>query len=260
MTTSKPTGEQLDLPMSSPPAGPAKTSAWPEKEKASTAREADSSSTLPELFATYDPESLCWRTSQRSLLGGLTEFSDSWPRSGMTVNGIAYQLPVLAHRTYVTGSGLLPTPAASDYGTQKGQSPGASYRPSLQTMARQNRWPTPTSMDGVRGVETPEAKKARGANTGTTLNDAVAQLVATPPGCQLLEGWQAQAPINRSGLRHHTEWWAAEPDVGRVANGIPDRVDRLRGLGNAIVPQVAEAIFRALDHFEAVPTPHQSCS
>ncbi len=35
-------------------------------------------------------------------------------------------------------------------------------------------------------------------------------------------------------------WWAVEPDVGRVANGVPARVDRLRALGNAVVPQVAE--------------------
>jgi len=38
------------------------------------------------------------------------------------------------------------------------------------------------------------------------------------------------------------EWWAAEPSVGRVANGIPKRVDRLKGLGNAIVPQIAMRI------------------
>ena len=35
-----------------------------------------------------------------------------------------------------------------------------------------------------------------------------------------------------------TDWWAVEPPVGRVAHGIPRRVDRLRALGNAVVPQV----------------------
>jgi len=38
--------------------------------------------------------------------------------------------------------------------------------------------------------------------------------------------------------------WQVEPNVGRVAHGIPNRVDRLRGLGNAVVPQVAEYIGR----------------
>ena len=36
--------------------------------------------------------------------------------------------------------------------------------------------------------------------------------------------------------------WPTEPPVGRVADGIPRRVDRLRGLGNAIVPQIAQRI------------------
>ena len=40
--------------------------------------------------------------------------------------------------------------------------------------------------------------------------------------------------------------WATEPDVGRVANGVPARVDRLRGLGNAVVPQVAEVVGRMI--------------
>ena len=42
------------------------------------------------------------------------------------------------------------------------------------------------------------------------------------------------------------QWWAIEPDVGRVAHGIPNRVDRLRCLGNAVVPQVAEYVGRLI--------------
>ena len=40
--------------------------------------------------------------------------------------------------------------------------------------------------------------------------------------------------------------WEPEPCVDRVANGIPFRVDRLRALGNAVVPQQAYPIFRAI--------------
>lgn len=45
-------------------------------------------------------------------------------------------------------------------------------------------------------------------------------------------------------IRPISSWWETEPDVGRVADGVPSRVDRLRGLGNAVVPQVAEVIGR----------------
>ena len=40
----------------------------------------------------------------------------------------------------------------------------------------------------------------------------------------------------------HSRWWETEPDVGRVADGISKRVDRLRCLGNAVVPQVMQYI------------------
>ena len=47
-----------------------------------------------------------------------------------------------------------------------------------------------------------------------------------------------------------SQHWAVEPDVGRVANGIPKRVDRLKGLGNAVVPQIPEIIGRAIMEIE----------
>jgi DNA (cytosine-5)-methyltransferase 1 len=44
------------------------------------------------------------------------------------------------------------------------------------------------------------------------------------------------------------EWrnWPAEPSMGRVAHGVPRRVDRLKQLGNAVVPQIPELIGRAI--------------
>ena len=48
--------------------------------------------------------------------------------------------------------------------------------------------------------------------------------------------------------------WPVEPRVGRVAHGVPHRVDRLKGLGNAVVPQVAEFIGR---HIIAANTLYQ---
>ena len=47
--------------------------------------------------------------------------------------------------------------------------------------------------------------------------------------------------LGRGGEDAH-RGWAVEPPVGRVANGISGRVDRLKGLGNAIVPQIAMQI------------------
>ena len=41
-------------------------------------------------------------------------------------------------------------------------------------------------------------------------------------------------------------WWDSEPRVYRVADGIPAEVDRLRSLGNAVVPYQAYPIFAAI--------------
>ena len=46
------------------------------------------------------------------------------------------------------------------------------------------------------------------------------------------------------------EWWPAEPNVRRVVNGVPHRVDRLKCLGNAVVPQQFYPVFQAIADIE----------
>jgi len=57
---------------------------------------------------------------------------------------------------------------------------------------------------------------------------------------------QGQQDRSWQGQFRGESWWSTEPDVGRVANGVPGRVYRLKGLGNSIVPQIAEEIGRAI--------------
>ncbi|MBE9572955.1 MAG: DNA (cytosine-5-)-methyltransferase [Proteobacteria bacterium] len=64
---------------------------------------------------------------------------------------------------------------------------------------------------------------------------------------ETFQGSQLGGGITATGAR-----WAVEPSVGRVVNGIPDRVDRLKALGNAIVPQIAEEIGRLILEINSV--------
>ena len=54
----------------------------------------------------------------------------------------------------------------------------------------------------------------------------------------------------QSSFRERPILWDAEPNVGRVANGVPNRVHRLRCLGNSIVPQVVARIFYSIKEAE----------
>ncbi len=48
------------------------------------------------------------------------------------------------------------------------------------------------------------------------------------------------------GQGYCTAHWQAEPRLDRVADGIPDRVDRIKSLGNAVVPQIPEIFGRII--------------
>jgi DNA (cytosine-5)-methyltransferase 1 len=57
---------------------------------------------------------------------------------------------------------------------------------------------------------------------------------------------QAGTQGQPQGYPAQCRWWEPEPAVGRVVNGIPGRVHRLKQLGNSIVPQVAARILWAI--------------
>lgn len=66
---------------------------------------------------------------------------------------------------------------------------------------------------------------------------------------EALRGWKATSrpTSERCPVSGGTAYsWAVEPDLGRVADGVPGRVDRLKQLGNAVVPQIPEIIGRAI--------------
>lgn len=59
-------------------------------------------------------------------------------------------------------------------------------------------------------------------------------------------------PVRIAGM--HAPWnnWPSESGIPRVVHGIPDRVDRIKALGNAVVPQQAYPLFKAIhDDMEA---------
>ena len=126
----------------------AKTSAAPESERDSTASARASGGRCTESFAKWSHDSSSWRTSQLSLFGGSIEFSDRWPTSGSMRSGACFRQRNAGPLTFGNGFGcLLPTPTKTVGGWNKSQGKNAKRRYSLGSMARSNRWPTPTVDD-----------------------------------------------------------------------------------------------------------------
>ena len=68
-------------------------------------------------------------------------------------------------------------------------------------------------------------------------------------GAKQFQTHEGEAKTQQSTAKPFEEtgnYWSIEPKLGRVAHGVPNRVDRLKGLGNAIVPQVAALIMEMI--------------
>ena len=100
--------------MSSAAGSPARTSARRGTARGSLESDRAFGSNTLESFASYDPASSSWKTSQRSWVEGLDACSETWPKRGTMRSGIASAPVTLAPRTGESGCSLWPTPRASE--------------------------------------------------------------------------------------------------------------------------------------------------
>jgi hypothetical protein len=92
----------------------AKTSAQQEKAQELTESEAGCGEKWHASFAKYDPDTCSWKTAQCSLLGGLDEFSETWPQWGLMRDGECWEQIPLDYPTGENEFGCwLPTPVTS---------------------------------------------------------------------------------------------------------------------------------------------------
>ena len=83
---------------------------------------------MPTLLASWNPERDIWEGGQMDMFSERSgAFSETWPPSGMTRNGVAYELPTWEPPTDDTEYSWLPTPAAGD-GTPRGSQPPEKRR------------------------------------------------------------------------------------------------------------------------------------
>ena len=120
MPTSAPsTAPSSDPTTSSPPGTPANPSVslgtGTARAGAATRTSVTFGQRCSESFATYARDSCSWRTCAGTLPWGSDEFSETWPKAGMTRSGRAYRLPISVRHTSESAYSFWPTPTTSDY-------------------------------------------------------------------------------------------------------------------------------------------------
>jgi len=107
------------MPMSSVADSHVRTSASQARAPDLPASVRDSGGRWFEPFAWFDRDGSCWRTFQCCWIEGWERFSETWPKTGMTRNGIAYRLLTSEPARIENASGYWQTPTTRD---SKGQS------------------------------------------------------------------------------------------------------------------------------------------
>ena len=123
----------------------------------------------------YDLNTQSWKTSERSLVGDLIEFSGAFPKSGMMRNGRIYGLPMSERPTKGKEYGLWATPAAADAVGSHGGGQGRCQRTDIHKWKKEQEWPTPQARDYRSGDNPGGTRAQRKEKQGWSqnLNDAV---------------------------------------------------------------------------------------
>ncbi len=180
---------------------PARTSAlqamaraWQESEAAYFLRSRDSLAKLDRVLSS-------WKMCLPFASVAPTLLPDDWPASGMIVDGECFPLLTWERRTSENDGGywptatatLFPTPTAATYGTCNNEKRGdrTTFNPSLETMARQNLWPTATTRDTVRSEKFRAGRSlSPREQTGGRLNPMwVEWLMGYPSGWTVCADW-----------------------------------------------------------------------
>jgi hypothetical protein len=129
------------------------------------------------------------------------------------------------------------TPVKDDVVNRKDGKFNSRGEPKLSAQVK--RMPTVTAQDA----------KNNGGEPNESKHDSIEYAREAAAICdEIRRDGRAGPKCEQTGRRQsaHGHWWESEPDVGRVANGVASRVDRLSALGNGQVPAVAALAFRIL--------------
>ncbi len=171
----------------------AKTSALPETAQELTESAAGCGRTWPGSLAKYDPDTSSWKTAQHSLLKGLDEFSETWPRWGLMRVGECWELPISERPIKESASGLWPTPVASD--TSSRTKPYAQGGTPLSLAVKT--WPTPQASDN--------------RNRGTRSTPAIARRIEA--GKQVMLSMCMDGPLNPAWVEWLMGWPIGHTDL-----------------------------------------------